>query len=622
MQIIFANTHKTKITYVQFHESVQCIEYNINQHVHQMIVSTQSLSRSITSQGLVSSSGSSSTTSNKFPYVTMEQTFELFANDIRTKKGGVAYKRLWYTPIVDIKDYLQWIDFSTSHSTWPIEAMNLYTSINNNNNKHNPEEEEVYSNVTMTQYKEIFLEPLYPIIFQYDTVPYNPSTSASNANLLSWYPEDSIDEFFLPIMYASPPPIVPATQYPYMNINCYTDETLKQLTTVSSTMGKIVVSSMMPNTAGASNQDNEYQDESIITIPVYSNYLPFQGPTVPQDKHTSVVAFVFAVISWKTELTNLLRKSSSSMTTNTKGKTTTPADMVVELKNTCGQSLLYELRDDSDLYYIGDGNNILYDKTYQSHKSTIMLTNEFVPVVTINDDSDNNNNTSTLYENVDCQYYIEIYPTAQFVQSFQTHLPFIFILIAIIVFTITVIVFLLYDRFVQWNNEKAIAAAARSNALVSSLFPSNVRERLLQEKDDDPGSSDNFHKHSQQQHGTHRIRNLRSFLTGNGKQHQQDGVAITNTNNKNTNEPSSQVPHQRQSRRTSIHGITNMNSCNSSDFKCGTSSNKRNSNDGSNDGSNNMLDDAINTGSGIEIYKSKPIADFFPEATGKEKHKR
>jgi class 3 adenylate cyclase len=45
------------------------------------------------------------------------------------------------------------------------------------------------------------------------------------------------------------------------------------------------------------------------------------------------------------------------------------------------------------------------------------------------------------------------------------------------------VVFFIYDIFVQNRNEKLISSAAKSNAIVSSLFPDNIRERLLGQSD-------------------------------------------------------------------------------------------------------------------------------------------
>ena len=42
----------------------------------------------------------------------------------------------------------------------------------------------------------------------------------------------------------------------------------------------------------------------------------------------------------------------------------------------------------------------------------------------------------------------------------------------------------MYDWFVRLRNDKVISAAVRSGAIVSSLFPSNVRERLYREAEE------------------------------------------------------------------------------------------------------------------------------------------
>lgn len=48
-------------------------------------------------------------------------------------------------------------------------------------------------------------------------------------------------------------------------------------------------------------------------------------------------------------------------------------------------------------------------------------------------------------------------------------------------FGIVAIAFLVYDYFVLKRNEKIVNAAARSNAIVASVFPSTIRDRLMEE---------------------------------------------------------------------------------------------------------------------------------------------
>ena len=57
------------------------------------------------------------------------------------------------------------------------------------------------------------------------------------------------------------------------------------------------------------------------------------------------------------------------------------------------------------------------------------------------------------------------------------------------VFVVVIIVFFVYDMFVQRRNENLVANAARSNAIVSSLFPGAIRDRLINNKNENTKTS-------------------------------------------------------------------------------------------------------------------------------------
>ena len=66
--------------------------------------------------------------------------------------------------------------------------------------------------------------------------------------------------------------------------------------------------------------------------------------------------------------------------------------------------------------------------------------------------------------------------------------PLLFGVTAAGAFFLIAITFITYDRYVIRRNEKMIDQAARTNKIVASLFPSNVRDRLLAE-DEQEGES-------------------------------------------------------------------------------------------------------------------------------------
>jgi hypothetical protein len=47
------------------------------------------------------------------------------------------------------------------------------------------------------------------------------------------------------------------------------------------------------------------------------------------------------------------------------------------------------------------------------------------------------------------------------------------------IIAVTAVVFLMYDCFVRLHQQKLSRSANKSNAIVNSLFPENVRDRLL-----------------------------------------------------------------------------------------------------------------------------------------------
>ena len=68
-----------------------------------------------------------------------------------------------------------------------------------------------------------------------------------------------------------------------------------------------------------------------------------------------------------------------------------------------------------------------------------------------------------------------MYPTKTFYSAYRTSLPEVYA----VTFAIIIIVFFVYDMLVQIRNNKLVQTTARSNAIVSSLFPEAIRDRLI-----------------------------------------------------------------------------------------------------------------------------------------------
>lgn len=93
------------------------------------------------------------------------------------------------------------------------------------------------------------------------------------------------------------------------------------------------------------------------------------------------------------------------------------------------------------------------------------------------------------YENVSmaaaedghCMYSFDLYPTFFLASQQNTDLATYMTVAAIVPFFLMAFAFFAYDWFVNRRNSKILAAAIDNGNIVSSLFPKNVRDRLIAE---------------------------------------------------------------------------------------------------------------------------------------------
>lgn len=82
-----------------------------------------------------------------------------------------------------------------------------------------------------------------------------------------------------------------------------------------------------------------------------------------------------------------------------------------------------------------------------------------------------------------CIYEMRIYPTREFELDYRSNVPTIYACLTGLLFALLVVFFYVYDHMVRLRNMKMIFTAARSNAIVTSMFPDAIREQLLGESE-------------------------------------------------------------------------------------------------------------------------------------------
>lgn len=177
-------------------------------------------------------------------------------------------------------------------------------------------------------------------------------------------------------------------------------------------------------------------------------------------------------------------------------------DIVVE--NSCGQNYTFNVNEVADrlvLKGVGDlhdpsFSSTAYSSTFEEYENIVFAVSTQTPPegVTMN------------Y----CRYRFHVFSTQELEDKYLDSDPIIFAIITASIFIFTSIIFFLYDTTVDRRQRKVMDSANRTNAIVSSLFPKTVRDRLFDQVEEN-GDGNN---------ATLRVSKLRmhSFLKGENRE--------------------------------------------------------------------------------------------------------
>ncbi|CAB9518147.1 Receptor-type guanylate cyclase gcy [Seminavis robusta] len=117
-----------------------------------------------------------------------------------------------------------------------------------------------------------------------------------------------------------------------------------------------------------------------------------------------------------------------------------------------------------------------------------------------------------------CSYHIYVYPTQSFYDEFITTTPLHITMGIVVVFIFAIVMFLMYNRLVEKRQQKVLQKATQSTAIVASLFPKNVRDRLL--------AGGNLEKEETDGFGIGNKSRLKGFMAGETEGNDEDEQPI------------------------------------------------------------------------------------------------
>lgn len=399
------------------------------------------------------------TTGKRFPFVRVP-LFSLPASTARELSG---VEMIMWIPLVSEEQRGKWSDFVQAEKGWYDESKQLSRSD--------------LATEVLTQESYEANSTIRDFIWR------------GNRSLDGTIEEAPPGQLFAPIWQCSPPPYSPK----FLNYDMMQESFILNmlLSLVQGRDGLMTPTRKefadLPDSFAISNEEQDYFHEiysvkveggsadhphAMHVQPVFDEINEFDG---------KMVGFLSSIVSWDRFLANLLPDGVKGIT--------------AVLRNTCNESFTYELegrrvgagiiqldigfvnvaltvkhfpRTISQAAFLGVGD--LHDPKYEDTEVVVPL-----PTYT---------NNETVTTSGHCVYSLSLYFSDAFKSTSESNTATFCTVAVAIIFMLMVGTFCMYDRFVRRRNMTIVNEAARSNAMISSLFPTQVRDRLFAARDD------------------------------------------------------------------------------------------------------------------------------------------
>jgi class 3 adenylate cyclase len=359
-----------------------------------------------------------------------------------------------FSPIVSPREFEEWSNYSVANQGWIEESLTTTFSYSHSNSSSSS------NNFPSDGTPEPIPERIWRI-----------SEATSNS-----LPDLTQQNQLVPLWQMYPAPLDTSV----VNFNLRSHVNFEKAFALSESTEKTVLSDIFQKRELSVINPNLAFDipRSLVIQPVRESFEP----------QAAIAGFLLVVIPWDIIFDNVLSEG-------------TPPLMCV-MRSSCGSSFSY-LVDGPRATFLGNQDH--HDPKYDSMK-TQSLFPEF--------DTDNLIGDSvTQY----CEYSLSTYPTAEFEEVYRNSQPVLNMTVVLAVFGLTSLLFLVYDRLVERLKRKVIKQAQRSNAIVNSLFPAEVQDRLYKAAEESRKSVSKAPKHL-----------LQNFLSDADKQ--QQGITDPSAN--------------------------------------------------------------------------------------------
>ena len=183
-------------------------------------------------------------------------------------------------------------------------------------------------------------------------------------------------------------------------------------------------------------KDRKVNAHSFLMEPVYSSF----------EESPTLAGVLIAVTAFENLFDRLLPDQTNGV--------------MCVVTDSCGNAITYELNGPKSTFL---ENPDLHDPSFDEYR-------RFTPMELYH----------TIVDGL-CVHDLHIYPSSTLRESYNTSKPAVYTSVVALAFFVTTILLVVYDITVTRRQEQTMRSALRSGALVDSLFPANVRDRVMED---------------------------------------------------------------------------------------------------------------------------------------------
>eukprot|EP00529_Nitzschia_sp_RCC80_P007795 CAMPEP_0113497756 /NCGR_PEP_ID=MMETSP0014_2-20120614/30795_1 /TAXON_ID=2857 /ORGANISM="Nitzschia sp." /LENGTH=1255 /DNA_ID=CAMNT_0000391707 /DNA_START=97 /DNA_END=3864 /DNA_ORIENTATION=+ /assembly_acc=CAM_ASM_000159 len=373
-------------------------------------------------------------TNQTFPFVTVKH-YEARAQQV-LRLSGARY--LSMTVRVDPLERADWESYSVQNTQWVQEGLDYQGTL-------------------------AAAQPITPFIFKRDGFVVPADDLLDGQSILS-SALSSLNFYDVTWMVA------PAPQIPQqVNFDTLSDPGNLNLARQMDLQQTEMVTDLVVNTQDATDQIGRPQ--SFLSYPIRERVEDFDSSSAFASSSSSlvtatdnpIVGTLNALLPWDNSFKNILPDGAAN------------GSLHLVLKNSCGKVLTYSIVGPNVVLLSGQED--VHDPKYDHLAVDGIIWDGGGSSV------ENGGNTTSARTNGYCNYYYTIYPTREFELTYYDNQPIYAMIGVLAIFLVTSLIFIFYDLFVAKRHNKIRETADRSNAIVSSLFPAQVRDRLMEGND-------------------------------------------------------------------------------------------------------------------------------------------